>query len=101
MLFRSQNGEVWRYTQGSRQEFAIQDLNTAFDSSLKIATHLESEYLYVLESSKNRLVVLRKDGTFFKEIVSEVLAGANTLAASKTEDVVYVISGSLVYRLSL
>ncbi len=99
--FTTQNGEVWRYTQGSRQEFAIQDLNTAFDSSLKIATHLESEYLYVLESSKNRLVVLRKDGTFFKEIVSEVLAGANTLAASKTEDVVYVISGSLVYRLSL
>jgi hypothetical protein len=99
--FTTDSGEIWKYTQGSRQNFTAQELTTPFDSSLKIATHPESEYLFVLENSKQRLVVLNKEGLFLKEVVSESFSSAESLAASRTENAVYVISGSLVYKISL
>jgi hypothetical protein len=80
--------------------FSITDLPTPFDSALKIATHPDSEYLFILEKAHHRLVLVRKDGSFFKEIVSDSLASAETLAAAATENAVYVVSGSLVYKVS-
>jgi len=99
--FTTQSGEILRYTQGSSSDFNIQELETPFDSPLKIATHPESDYLFILENSRQRLVVLQKDGTFVKEIISESLSAADTVAASRTEDAVFVVSGSLVYKISL
>lgn len=95
------DGEVKKYTQGRPQTFTITDLEIPFDSPLKIATHPDSENLFILESSRRRLVVLRKDGSFLKEVISESFASANALAVSPTENTVFVVSGSLVYRVSL
>jgi hypothetical protein len=94
-------GEVKKYTQGRPQTFAVTDLQTSFDSPLKIATHPDSEYLFILESSRRRLVILRKDGSFLKEIISESFASANALAVSPAENAAFVVSGSLVYRVGL
>jgi hypothetical protein len=94
------SGEVLKYTQGQPQNFSIADLATPFDSALKIATHPDSDYLFILEKTRHRLVLVRKDGSFFKEIVSDSLASAETLAASTAENAVYVVSGSLVYKIS-
>lgn len=96
----TQTGQVFKYTQGSRQNFTISGLATPFDSPLKIATNPDSEYLLVLEKNRQRLVVLRKDGGFLKEIVSESLASTETLVSSPTENAAYVVSGSLVYKIA-
>lgn len=93
-------GAVLKYTQGRPQAFVITELPTAFNSPLKIATHPDTEYVFILESARNRLVVLRKDGSFFKEIVSESFASANDLAVDRAENAAYVVSGSLVYKVS-
>jgi hypothetical protein len=97
----TQSGELLKYTQGVPQAFSITDLPTPFDSTLKVATHVDSEYLYVLERSRQRLVILRKDGSFLREIVSESMATADALATSTSEDAVFIVSGSLVYKISL
>ncbi|MFH2118211.1 MAG: hypothetical protein ABII10_00515 [Candidatus Paceibacterota bacterium] len=96
----TKSGELLKYTQGKPQNFTVNDLSTAFDSELIIATHPDSTYLFVLERARERLVILSKDGNFFKEIVSESLATVDTIAASLTEDAVFAVSGSLVYKIS-
>ncbi|OGJ37567.1 MAG: hypothetical protein A2383_00925 [Candidatus Pacebacteria bacterium RIFOXYB1_FULL_39_46] len=96
----TKSGELLKYTQGRPQNFTVNDLSIAFDSELKIATHPDSEYLFVLERARQRLVVLSKDGSFFKEIISESLATVDTIAASLSENAVFAVSGSLVYKIS-
>jgi hypothetical protein len=97
----TRSGKIHKYTQGQPETFGVSDLPIAFDSSLKIATHADSPYLYVLERARQRLVILSKDGSFFKEVISESLATADAIATSLTEDAVWVVSGSLVYKISL
>jgi hypothetical protein len=95
------SGEIFKYTQGRRQDFTVGEMTAPFDSTLKLAAAEQSEYLFVLEKSRRRLVVLNKNGTFVKEIISDSLGSADTLVASPTENAVYVVSGSLVYKISL
>jgi len=96
----TQDGQILKYTQGQPQVFTVGEQPTPFDSALEIATHPDSEYLLVLEKAHQRVVILRKDGSFYKEIVSSSLASAETIAASLTENAAYVVSGSLVYKIT-
>lgn len=95
------DGTIYQYTQGRSQNFSVGEMSTPFDSSLQLATHPDTDNLFVLEKAKNRLVVLKKDGSFFQEIISTSLGSAQSLTASLTENAVFVVSGSLVYKISL
>jgi hypothetical protein len=96
----TQDGKILKYTQGQPQSFTIGEQPTPFDSALKVATQPDSEYVLVLEKARQRVVILRKDGSFFKEIVSSSLASAETIVASLTENAAFVVSGSLVYKIT-
>lgn len=96
----TQKGEILRYSRGEKQSFTISDLQKPFEGPIQIATHENSDLLYVLDKTNHRVVALQKDGTFVRETVSESLASGEAIVALENEKAVIVISGSLVYKLS-
>jgi len=94
-------GKIVRMRSGRPVEFSVTGLEDPFSSGLIIFTQEDFEFLYVLESAKNRLVVLDKDGQFVKEIVSASLASVTSIIVSADESTVLAISGSLLYQLGV
>jgi len=99
MWITDKKGNIFKYTQGKKQEFSVKNISEEFDGPIKIATSEESEYLYILDKNKKKLTVLQKDGEFVREIVSESLASGENIVASKDNEVL-VISGSLIYKIT-
>ncbi|MBT4124316.1 MAG: hypothetical protein HN981_04520 [Candidatus Pacebacteria bacterium] len=97
----NKKGEILKYTQGQKQDFSAQNLPQPFDGPIKLATNEESDFLYILDKNNQRVVVLQKDGTFVKEITSESLSSGENIVALEDETGILVISGSLIYKISL
>lgn len=94
-----QNGKIFKYTQGKRQEFEIKNLPVNFEKPIKISTSENNDYLYVLDKENQKVVILQKDGEFVKEIISESLSSGDCIVALDNNVGALVISGSLVYEI--
>ena len=94
-------GEIYQFTSGSAQDFTVVGIPNAFSSPIKIHTATDQERLYILETEKRRVVVLEKDGTFIKEVVSASLASVTDIFVSEQLGQIFAVSGSIVYSIPL
>lgn len=92
-------GQVLKYERGLNVPFEIQGLPEPFSSQLKVFTKEGIDSVFVLESNKQRVVQLSKDGVFQKEIKSPLLAAVTDVIYSPSTKKGYAVAGSLVYEL--
>ncbi|KUK79808.1 MAG: hypothetical protein XD95_0094 [Microgenomates bacterium 39_7] len=97
----SNNGDIFRLERGVPLEFEIRGLDDLSGSSISIHTNQDSENLYILESAKNRLVILTKSGEFIRQIVSPSLAATTHIEVNEEIGKAFVVSGSIVYEIAL
>lgn len=93
------NGQIFKYTQGQKQDFTIKDLPTTLGKTIKIGAAENNDYLYILDKDQQKVVILQKDGQFVKEISSESLSSGGNIVALTDKPGALVISGSLIYQL--
>ncbi len=95
-------GQITRMRSGRTVEFNVAGLSEPFESTLLLATGLESPNLYVLEPKKSRVVVLNKDtGAVINQIQNRTLGSANNITYDESQQLVLVVSGSILYRMPL
>jgi len=98
----TKQGEIKKFTKGEESEkFKLSGLNEPFSTPTKIYTKENLEYLYVLEPSKRRLVILTKEGAYFREIKSASLASTTTVIVSEEIKKAFAISGSIIFEIAL
>lgn len=97
----SKDGSIRQYRTGTDQDFTIVGLSEPLSDSVTFFTDEDDINVYVLESAKNRVVVLNKNGEFVKEIKSGSLATATVVVANETKKKIYAISGAEVFEISL
>lgn len=97
----TKKGEILKFASGRPAEFAVTGLGQPFNSPILLATDEETNNLYVLEAGQQRVVVLSKTGEFIKEVKSASLASATQILALEKQNKVLVVSGSLVFEVSL
>lgn len=95
------DGKIHKLSMGEVADYQIKGLPEAFTSSLIIFTKENLQYVYVLEPASRRLVILQKTGEFVRQIKSGSLAAATSLAVSETAGKAFVVSGSLIFEVSL
>ncbi len=95
------NGDIIKLEKGEPLEFNISGLEQSFGDSIKIYADADTEFLYVLEPDKKRLVVLSPDGDFIKQITHQSLAGATHLAVKEELSTAFAVSGSIIYSVPL
>lgn len=97
----TKTGQILKYTSGQPVSWSVTGLKTPFDSTILLDTDDSLTKLYVLEPTKQRLVILDKTGQFLKELKSPTLASVTTFAVSETLQKAFMVSGSIVYELAL
>ena len=95
------NGELIRLSKGKRETFALSNLSTPFDQTIKIFTRPNLKRLYVLDQGNQRVVVLDKGGEFVRQFKGDMLTDLKDLWVSDNEKSLYILSGSKIYRLGL
>lgn len=97
----TQQGHILRYERGNPVAYNVQGLQEPFSTPVKIYTKEDLDSVFVLESAKNRVVRLSKDGVFIKQIQSPSLGAATDIIFSSKTGKAYALAGSLVYELAL
>lgn len=95
-------GEIRRYTKGVAVPFQVEGLPEPLSTPIQLATSPGSEYIYVLEPAKNRVILIQKsDGVFVREIKSSSLASATALFVSERLKKAFAVSGSIVFEVGI
>ncbi len=94
----STTGIIKKFTSGKSDSFSLASCEPTLAHQLFLATREDSPDLFVLDPAEKRIVVVGKDGTCKKQIISPSLAAAHGITMGATDSTLYVISGSLLYE---
>ncbi|MEK7457932.1 MAG: hypothetical protein AAB612_00360 [Patescibacteria group bacterium] len=94
-------GELFSFAQGSKQSLKVSGMLAPFSGSTVVYTTPDLQFLYILEPSQHRLVVLDKTGAYQKQFVSKDIGVTTDVIVSQDGKTAYLLAGSVVYSVSL
>jgi hypothetical protein len=95
----TKNNEIERYYGGFYKKTLKPDLFPYLENPTKIFTSETLSYLYLLEPSQNRLIVLTKEGEIVHQFQSEKFDNLLDFGVSKDGKTIYLLNGPKVYQL--
>jgi len=81
----TKSGKVQKFSSGLPENFELSGVFPAISDPIAIYTNEESEYIYILESAKSRIVVVSKEGEFKAQYIADEINLAKGLAAFEKE----------------
>lgn len=95
-----QNGSIIRFTSGSEVSWNQGTVDPPLSAPTDLWTAFESDHLYVLEPSTQRLIVFEKEtGNFVTQYRSDAFVGLTDFVVDETHKTIYLLAGSRVYRM--
>ncbi|MFH2136769.1 MAG: hypothetical protein ABII19_04055 [Patescibacteria group bacterium] len=92
------DGKILKFGAGEPLDFTV-EVDPALSSEIKIWTSVETSFLYVLEPSAKRLVVLDKNGKIITQYFSEKFDNLKDFSVLEKEKKIYLLSGDFVYEI--
>ncbi|MDP2631777.1 MAG: hypothetical protein Q8P30_03370 [Candidatus Uhrbacteria bacterium] len=83
------NGVV-KFSSGREQPIQINEIDPSLSNPIDIWTELDHDYLYILEPSQSRVVVLKKDGSFVTQYVSDDISDGMQLIVKTDKNLIIV-----------
>jgi len=88
---------LWKYTGGSQTDFGLkQDLDLS--KARRVYKNPSTNFLYLLDSSSARIIVLNEGGRLIKSVFNPKLKQAIYFGVSKDEKIIFLI-GNKLYQL--
>ncbi|MFH1838281.1 MAG: hypothetical protein ABH808_02175 [Candidatus Kuenenbacteria bacterium] len=95
------NGEVLKFLQGKKQEFALKNLELSLKNPTKIWTTFNAKYIYILEPLTKRLIILDKQGKVQKQYTSEEFIQLQNFVVDESKNKIYILSNNKVYEIKI
>lgn len=92
------NGTITKLFRGSKQSFEISGLDPNLSEPDMIWTTDESSYLYILEGTNKRVVMLSKEGVFIKQFTAEAWVNPTSMAVDEANNTIYVLDDNKVWK---
>lgn len=97
----NEDNTITRYYTGDFQEKLTLDLFPFIEDLTEIKTKASVNFLYLLEPSNNRLIIINKDGTIFKQFQSEKFNNLKSFAVSEDGKTLYLLNNFTIYRIEI
>ncbi|HSX39718.1 MAG TPA: hypothetical protein VLI92_04000 [Candidatus Saccharimonadales bacterium] len=98
------DGTIVSYTRGVKDSFSIKGLAQPLSNPSQLITDINWDNLYIADNGNKRVVVLKKDGTFIKQIKYKDTNAWNdirSISVTDDEKQLFVLNGSKVYQTGL
>ncbi|MEK7525956.1 MAG: hypothetical protein AAB546_00555 [Patescibacteria group bacterium] len=92
-------GEIEKYTNGNPQNFVMSGLEGDIAGSVDIFSDDTTQYLYVLDKNKGRIIVLDKTGGYKAEYVSDQIKQSSKLVVSEEDKKIILLVSDKLYEI--
>ncbi|OGM76208.1 hypothetical protein A2210_00580 [Candidatus Woesebacteria bacterium RIFOXYA1_FULL_40_18] len=92
---------VQKFSLGSPQKFSISGVFPEILSTDSIYTNEELKFVYILDKSQGKIVVLEKDGNYKAQYFSDKLKEAKDIAVSEKNKKIIFLLGSKLYSIEI
>ena len=95
----SGSGRISKFSQGNLISFSPIGVFPELISPDSIYTNEELKYVYILERSRKRIVVLEKDGKYKAQYIVDKLGEATDLAVSEADGKIIILTGDKLFSI--
>lgn len=95
------HGEILKYNQGKKQDFALAEIEPALSQPAKIMVSPDDDYIYIFEPINKRLVVFDKTGKFINQYTSDKLDNLKDCQIDEKNKKIYFLNGTTVYSIDM
>ncbi|MDO8625978.1 MAG: hypothetical protein Q7K39_00770 [Candidatus Magasanikbacteria bacterium] len=95
------NGQIAKHTGGVNASFTVSGLDPAISGTGAIYSYNDVAYLYVLDTTLKRLVILEKDGRFKAQLVATEFAYPTGLAVDEPNKTAYILDSGKLFKINL
>ena len=97
----SASGKISKFSLGNPVSFSPSGVFPELVSPDSIYTNEELKFVYILERSKKRIVVLEKDGKYKGQYTADKLGEATDLAVSEKDGKIIILGGDKLYSIEI
>ena len=97
----AQDGEILKFTQGKPDAFSITGVNPPLINPIAIYASDTTEFLYILDPGRKRIVVLEKNGSYSAQYFAETIGQAKDLAVFEDQGRIIFLTGSQLLSIEL
>jgi len=101
MFVIAKNGQVFKFTSGVSQPFAVTGIDPPLTSGNEIWTYTDFNYIYILDSANSRLVSVDKNGQFKAQFTAPEFSQLSGMSIDETQNTAFVLAGNKLYQFSL
>lgn len=95
------SGSVVKYFKGETKDFDMEIVEPELANGDKIAVSEKLNFVYILDSQNNRIIVYSKTGEFIAQYHSEDATDLKDFAIDENNKKIYLLNGSSVYKADL
>jgi hypothetical protein len=92
------NGKALKFMRGEPVDFSLRSIEPALEDPSKIIASPDKNHLYVLEPSKNRLILYDKDGYFLSQYESDSLKDLKDFLVDEANKTFYFLNGAQILK---
>lgn len=89
---------ISKYAAGKRVDFPMPFLFSSFSGTGRLYTEINWQYLYLLDISQKRILVMDKKGNLIKTFVSDKFTNLKDFAVDEQQRIIYILNGTELFR---
>ncbi len=101
MFVSKTDGSVEKLTAGNKQPFEILGLDPALKTDSQIWTYTDKQYIYLLDSTGRRLIILQKDGHLKNQITAKEWKKPSSMIIDEQNKSAYILDNNKLYQINL
>lgn len=95
------DGQITNWLKGQREDFNYHQPRPVIGAGATIKTFRDSDYLYIIDPSNKRVIILTKEGNIKDQYTSLKFNALLDLAVDPDETAIYLLNGNHLYLLAI
>ncbi len=95
------NGTLNKFESGSKSDFALSSIDPALTTADEIYTDENTENIYILDKTNNRVIIFGKDGSLIKQITSSEWTNVKDMVVDEANNRLFILDGTALYEIDL
>ena len=95
------NGQLLKFEKGGLTTFELTGVDPALENPVDVQTYNDLSYIYILEPTHKRIVVVNKEGKMIKQITADEWQNPTSMIVDEPNNKIYVLDSNKMYELSI
>lgn len=97
----NQNGIINKFTKGQLQNFSLSKIEPPLTTADKIWTYNDLNYIYALDTTEKRILVIDKMGQVKNQITADEFIKPTAMLVDEPKNIMYILDSNKLYQVAL